>query len=156
MILLSIPSQKNITLHHLLLDYNGTLACDGVLKNGVMSRLEKLSTLLTIHVITADTFGSVAQQCNCDFIHIEVISKTDQAKAKLNYLETLNQNHTIAMGNGRNDLLMLQEAILGFALLQEEGCDTQTLIASDAIFRDINDALDALLHPERLIATFRN
>jgi soluble P-type ATPase len=60
------------------------------------------------------------------------------------------------MGNGKNDALMVSCAALGFAILQEEGTSTKTLMASDVVFKSINDALDALIYPKRLVATLRN
>jgi soluble P-type ATPase len=144
-----------ITVEHLLLDYNGTLACDGQIKAGVLEKLEQLSQQLKIHVITADTFGSVQEQCNVPFIHIHIIGKESQDYAKLDYLKHLGARHTVAVGNGLNDALILQDAVLGFAIQQEEGCATKSLVASDIVFQNINDALDLLLNENRLIATLR-
>ncbi|MDD3592057.1 MAG: ATPase P [Sulfurovum sp.] len=155
MLKITIPGMEEIRLDHLLLDYNGTLACDGQIKAGVLERLEKLSQSVKIHVITADTFGSVQEQCDASFIHIHIIGKEAQDRAKLEYLKQLDPQHTVAVGNGRNDALILQEARLGFALLQEEGCATQSLLTSDVLFQSINDALDVLLNANRLVATLR-
>jgi soluble P-type ATPase len=52
-----IPGDRTLGLQHLVLDYNGTLACDGELLAGVKPRLDDLSRHLDIHVLTADTFG---------------------------------------------------------------------------------------------------
>jgi len=41
-----------------VLDFNGTLAADGMLLPGVKDQLERLSGVLRLHVLTADTFGS--------------------------------------------------------------------------------------------------
>jgi len=155
MLKIMIPGMEEITLDHLLLDYNGTLACDGRIKPGVLEKLEKLSHSLSIHVITADTFGSVQEQCDASFIHIHIIGKEAQDRAKLEYLKQLGPQHTVAVGNGRNDALILEEARLGFAILQEEGCAAKSLLASDVLFHSINDALDVLLNANRLIATLR-
>ncbi|MFT7879577.1 MAG: ATPase P [Sulfurimonas sp.] len=155
MLNIKIPGMDEITVEHLLLDYNGTLACDGQIKPGVLEKLEQLSKELKIHVITADTFGSVQEQCNVPFIHIHIIGKESQDHAKLDYLKRLGEKHTVAVGNGLNDALILQDAILGFAIQQEEGCASRSLIASDIVFQHINDALDLLLNENRSIATLR-
>ena len=60
MIEIAIPDFGELRLEHLVLDYNGTLALDGRLLFGVRERLERLAEQLTIHVITADTFGKAA------------------------------------------------------------------------------------------------
>lgn len=147
---------EEITVRHLLLDYNGTLACDGIMKPGVLEQLETLSKQVTVHVITADTYGSVQKQCDLPCIKIHVIGKVQQDIEKLNYLKNLGEKDTIAIGNGLNDALMLNHAALGFALLQEEGCSAKSLFASDVVFKSIYEALDVLLNESRLIATLRS
>jgi soluble P-type ATPase len=58
MIKIEIPGYGNQELMNLMLDLNGTLAVDGELINGVKERLNNLSELLDIYVVTADTFGT--------------------------------------------------------------------------------------------------
>lgn len=50
---------------------------------------------------------------------------------------------------------MLETAMLGIAILGEEGCAKETLMASDIVFRDVTDTLSLFLHPKQLIATLR-
>jgi soluble P-type ATPase len=147
---------EQIELKHLILDYNGTIAINGALIEGVLERLKKLSPQLSIHVLTADTYGSVHEQCEADFLNIHVIGKEKQDEQKLSFIKSLGINNTVAIGNGRNDALMLKSAILGFAILQDEGISICALNSADVVFVSIIDALDALLIPNRLIATLRN
>jgi soluble P-type ATPase len=156
MLKLEIPGSEAFEIEHLILDYNGTIALGGVIYEGVMERLERLAEDLEIHVITADTYGSVHAQCEGKKVSVHVIGKVPQDREKLAFLESLGKEGCIAIGNGRNDVLMLSAAALGFALIQEEGTSTKALMASDAVFASIHDALDALIHPNRLIATLRN
>ena len=86
---------------------------------------------------------------------MHVIEKGNQDKAKACYIQKLGSDQCIAIGNGRNDALMLQRAAIGIALLQEEGLSLETLRHGDILFHSINDALDALLNPSRLVATLR-
>ena len=58
MIEITIPGHATLRFNHLVLDYNGTLACDGTLLAGVRERLIALAPRLGVHVITADTFGT--------------------------------------------------------------------------------------------------
>ena len=60
------------------------------------------------------------------------------------------------MGNGRNDALMLKEAALGIAVIQEEGGAVETLLAADIVTHSVLVALDLLLNPLRLTATLRS
>jgi len=56
---IEIPNYKTVTLEHLILDYNGTIAKDGKVKSEVKELLPQLCKRYKVHVITADTFGSV-------------------------------------------------------------------------------------------------
>ena len=58
---INIPGLKPLRLTHLVLDFNGTLARDGKAMEGVRQRLENLARELEIHVLTADTFGTVEE-----------------------------------------------------------------------------------------------
>jgi soluble P-type ATPase len=50
---------------------------------------------------------------------------------------------------------MLKNAILGIAVIGDEGCSTTTLLQSDITTNSIEDALMLLLNEKRLIATLR-
>ena len=142
-------------MSHLILDYNGTLAADGSLLPGVAERLEILAKHLEIHIVTADTFGSVRNQVAHLPVQLAVIPPEKQAQAKAAYLEKLGPANSVAIGNGRNDALMLKEAALGIAVMQTEGAATAALLAAEVVTSEIVDALDLLLHPDRLKATLR-
>ena len=62
MITIDIPGSQKLELEHLVLDYNGTIACDGFLILGVKDILINLSRSLTIYVLTADTFGGAQKE----------------------------------------------------------------------------------------------
>ena len=59
MIRIEIPGFKTVEIDNLVLDFNGTIALDGNLVDGVDGRLVSLSHLVNIHIVTADTFGLV-------------------------------------------------------------------------------------------------
>lgn len=156
MLEIAVPGYKNLTLSHLVLDYNGTIACDGSLLAGVAARLATLSGDMEIHVLTADTFGTVKEQLAPVNCRLTVIPKGDQAGAKRNRVRELGAGECVGIGNGRNDSLMLQEAALGIAVVQREGAAVAAVTAADIVVCDILDALDLLLHPLRLTATLRS
>jgi soluble P-type ATPase len=68
----------------------------------------------------------------------------------------LGAEQVAAIGNGRNDGLMLKTAALGVALIQEEGAGIAAILQADIICTDIRKAFDLLLRPDRLKATLRN
>jgi soluble P-type ATPase len=143
-------------LSHLVLDYNGTVACDGHLVSGVRDRLEALSSSLEIHVLTADTFGSVREALSGSPCRLSIIPREEQAQAKLNYVEQLGLDSCVCIGNGCNDRLMLKEAALGIAVMQAEGAAIDAILAANVVISDILNALDLLLRPLRLAATLRS
>lgn len=155
MLHIDIPGWTGLTLEHLVLDFNGTLALDGKLLPGVRERLNNLVPALEIHVLTADTFGSVQDQMRGIACAVSVIPASEQARSKAAYVENLGPSGCVAVGNGRNDALMLQTAALGIVLLQEEGAAPGTMAVADVVCRSVCDALDLLTHPLRLSATLR-
>jgi soluble P-type ATPase len=155
MITVDAPGWGSFPIRHLLLDLNGTLALDGVFIPGVEERILELSEKLDIHILTADTFGTAARICHGLPVTLHVIPERDQIQAKGKYLKGLPLK-TVAIGNGRNDMEMLAGAALGIAVMGPEGTSTEALRAADVVVMSINEALDVLLHPERLKATLRS
>lgn len=151
-----IPDYKTLEPEHIVFDFNGTLAQNGNLEHGVAERLHKLSKSgYQLHVITSDTNGSVRTQMKDLPIAIRIANPSSAAQEKADLIRRLGAARCIAIGNGRNDLQMLQSAALSFCILGSEGCYGATLAAADLIFPGICDALDSLLEPKRLIASLR-
>lgn len=176
---LTMPGRAPVHLEHLALDYNGTLARHGKLLPGVAERLSKLSTLLAVHVITADTFGSARGELERELpaelaggaVLLDRLrpmaapaSRTptggparadDEAQCKLALLAALGPERCCAMGNGANDGLMLGAAALSICIMGGEGCAVETLNRAMICVADIRHALDLLLYPGSCIATLR-
>ena len=156
----TIPFYGELHIASLLFDYNGTMAKDGILLAGAAERLEALSELVHIEVITADTFGTTRKNLESlvssgKVSLITMSSEVEGAVKKLERLRELGIATTCAIGNGRNDRLMLQAAALGIAILGDEGAAFQAIQDAAIVSRNIVDALDLLLHPKRLVATLR-
>lgn len=152
--MLNIPV-LSATLHHLVLDFNGTLACDGQLLPGVAERLQRLSQQLDVHVVTGNTFGGAAEALASLPCTVVLLPAQDQTQAKAAYVRALGPQATACVGNGRNDLQMMQAAALGIAVCQAEGASPATVAAAQVVTGSIQDALDLLLNPLRLTATLR-
>ena len=58
----AIPGYDSLDVQHIVCDYNGTIALDGILLAGVEDAFNRLSEHVQIHVITADTHGSAKAQ----------------------------------------------------------------------------------------------
>jgi soluble P-type ATPase len=155
MLEIEIPGYRTLRLSDLILDYNGTIAFDGKIIDGVKERLEVLLRSLGVHVLTADTFGSVRRELSGIACKLSVIPLENQVRAKVDYVRRLGSERAVCIGNGRNDMLMLKEAALGIAVIQSEGGCLQALLAADVVTTSVLDALDLLIHPLRLTATLR-
>jgi len=153
---ITIPGTGTLDIKNLLLDYNGTLAVDGFLLPGVETILNELSSLYSIHIITADTFGSAESELKNVKCTFNRLNPVNQSEAKLQYLASLGKNNTACIGNGKNDRYMLKDSVLGIAVIQGEGAFTETLIMSDIVCADIISALELFRNPKRLIATMRD
>ena len=156
MITIEIPGFKTLLLRHLVLDYNGTIATDGKLIKGVKESLVQLAQKLQIHIVTADTFGNVEKKTVGIPCTVSILPIHDQDRGKLEYIEKIGKENTVCIGNGRNDHLMLKDAALGIAVIQEEGSAAEAIMTADVVIPHILDALNLLTNPLRLIATLRS
>jgi P-type E1-E2 ATPase len=156
MLEIDVPGFETLRLEYLVLDYNGTLACDGDLIDGVKEALKALAKKLEIHVVTADTFGKAVASLKHVSCKLVVLPPDDQDAQKHAYVSELGPEKTACIGNGRNDRQMLKEAVLGIAVIQREGAAAATLQAADAVTTDILSAFELLTNPLRLKATLRS
>jgi soluble P-type ATPase len=155
MLEIAIPGADTLRLEHLVADFNGTLACDGVLLPGVGEALSRLAGTLAIHVVTADTFGRAGEALADVPCQLAVLPDGGQVVAKRRYVDQLGATGCVCLGNGRDDRLMLKAAALGIAVVQGEGAAVETLLAAAVAAPDIHAALGLLLNPPRLVATLR-
>jgi len=151
-----IPGWGDLRLEHLVLDFNGTIALDGKLLPGVREKLEILSNHLNIHIISADTFGTIEGECKaipCSLHRLDNSMLGGAQKEK--FVERLGSSSVATIGNGANDVAMLEASAFGIAVLGEEGLCVNALTNADLMVKNINDALDLLIHYKRIIATLR-
>ncbi len=155
MIKIDIPGAKELNLTKLVLDFNGTLALDGNILSGVKEIIALLSNNLEIHVLTSDTFGTVQRQCTTLPVHVKILETNKHVTEKADYIYQLGKEQVVAIGNGANDLLMLQEAALSILVIGSEGSSVKSLQAADIVVNNISDAFALLINPQRVIATLR-
>ncbi len=155
MIEIDVPGRELITIEHLVLDYNGTIAEDGQLIDGVAERLTELGSKVEVHVLTADTYGTVREQCAGLGIHIETFPRAGAADCKLEIVRNLG-SHVMCIGNGFNDVKMFDEAALAVAVIEKEGTFAGLIAHADIVNKSIVDALDLLLNTDRMRATLRS
>jgi soluble P-type ATPase len=149
---IAIPGRDVLVLRHLVLDLNGTLALDGQVVAGVAARLDALRAHLRLHVLTAGTHGHM-DEC-ATVLGLQPLA-IGNGREKRDHVRSLGPEQVVAMGNGANDVLMLQEAALAIAVLGPEGLCADALRAADVVVADPCAGLDLLLYPARLVATLR-
>ena len=154
MIKIQIPGREELELSHLVLDYNGTIAEDGNIIEGIRSRLAALSRDLSICVITADTHGTAAKKCAGLPLQVLTFPTTEVGKIKEEKVRQL-AGGVVTIGNGFNDIRMSDAADLSICVVGREGCCGALLMHTDVVVTSIEDALDLLLIPSRLRATLR-
>ena len=128
MIVLEIPGRPKVTLEHLVLDVNGTIALDEQLVSGVTERVHDLRKMFEIHLLTADTHGRQRHIDQAlDVTGFRLTPGKDEAKQKARYVNDLGANLVVAIGNGANDALMLEPAAIGIVVLRSEGTSADAL-----------------------------
>ena len=149
---LRVPSGGELRLEHLLLDVNGTLTHRGVLIDGVEALIVRLREALDIRLVSADTFGTldgIAQRLGVACV------RAATGEDKLRVLSECGHDRAAVIGNGANDVLVLEAAAVGFVVLGPEGASAAALRSADVVCASAADALDLLLDPKALSATLR-
>ncbi len=153
MIELKIPGYKHLRISEVAMDVNGTLALDGTLIAGVKLLLDRLRQQVNLHMLTANTHGK--QDAIDAILGMKAHIITRGAVEKAEYVQKLGAEHVIAIGNGANDAWMCEVAALGIAVIGPEGAAASVIRSADVVVRDIRDALEMMLWPQRLRATLR-
>jgi soluble P-type ATPase len=122
----------------------------------VKHKFTLLHELVKIHIITADTFGTVWREVENLPIEVTTIPKENQDRAKQNFVYNLGSENVVSIGNGRNDMLMLETSALGILVVNSEGACVESLLKADVVCLNVKDALNLLIKPKRLTATLRN
>jgi soluble P-type ATPase len=147
-----IPGAGTFELDHLLLDVNGTLANRARLIDGVEERIERARKQLELHLLSADTLGDLddtAARLGVD------ANRVSSGTEKRDYAQRLGAERCAAIGNGANDVPMLEAVRFGIAVIGPEGAGGRTLVAADAVCGSILDAFDLLLEADTTSSTLR-
>lgn len=146
--------QEPMALAHLICDLNGTLTVDGRLMDGVPERLQEVTQLLAVHLVTSDTYGTATQLGHIlgKQVRIQhVATGTDKAA----YARMLGPETVVAIGNGMNDVLLFTAVRLRIAVCGDEGLGAALLLVTDILVPSGVVALDLLRNPQRIVATLR-
>jgi len=156
MIFVDIPGRGKLEIENVVFDYNGTIAVDGIISKSTKEYISKIKEKLNVFIATADTFGTVREQCKELNINIKTYPKENAGNEKRKLVQELNGNKTICIGNGFNDIKMFEESCLSICIIGEEGCNGKLIAHSDIVVKSIEDAFNLLVNPNRIKATLRN
>ena len=148
---IDIPGRGTFGIRHVVCDYNGTIAVDGHLIEGVASRIREITEFAQVSVLTADTFGTVRTECD----DLPVFARDDASACKASIVRELGAEGCVCIGNGFNDIAMFGEAALSIAIMGKEGACGKLLTCADVVVTNALDAFDLLLRTDRLRATLR-
>lgn len=96
---------RGFVFEHLFLDVNGTLTNRGVLLEGVNTRIAELRDRLAIHLVSADTFGTLNR--TAELLQVSSV-RARTGEDKLRERDQLGRERCVVIGNGANDVLVLQ------------------------------------------------
>lgn len=152
---INLPGRNELTVRHIVFDFNGTLATDGKLDPVVREMLARLKALADIYILTSDTYGSVRSECQDLGVQIITLSGNHCGEEKRKFVHQLGADNTICVGNGTNDSGMFEACSLAIIILGDEGCSVEALFKANIAVKNIRDALMMLLNTRRITATLR-
>ncbi len=148
-----IPGQEQLEIKTIILDLNGTLSVAGTVPEGVKERLDQLKAKgFKVLFFTGNTRNDADDLATSLGIEWKLAKNADD---KRNLALELEPDTCASIGNGLIDLELMKAVKLRIVTLQAEGVHIQTMLSSDIVVPNINDALDLFLDEQRLIATLR-
>lgn len=153
---IEIDGFGKIEAKYLVSDLNGTLAMYGKVSPETKELINQLKPKIKIYILSADTFNNgkdIADDLGVEFHKLS--GAKSQAFEKCEFIQKLDPEKSIVMGNGRNDYMMFQKAKLAFGIMGEEGINPITLKEADLVVNSPENALKMLLNPMALKAGLR-
>ncbi len=150
-----IPGYGALTIENVIMDFNGTIAVDGVIKGTVKQRIVRLAESCRLYVLTSDTQGTAARELGELPVTLQICETDNAGEDKRLFAERVGGATCACIGNGKNDVLMFGVAALSIAVLESEGLYAPLLTAADLLVKSSEEALDLLLDEKRLIAALR-
>jgi soluble P-type ATPase len=153
MITILRSGQEPLEIDFILLDFEGTLASDRRVHPKAKDRINLLSKRTKIYILTKEEkilMEEVLKKVKAEIIYL---MEGEASQQKLDLLRQLGASRTVAIGNGVDDVPMIEEAGLGISVMGKEGTFSEAMKKADVVFMNILDALDFLLNPLRQKAT---
>ena len=149
MISIQRPGQSNLEIEFILIDFEGTLASDRRVHPKAKDKINLLSKRTKIYILTKEEKErgeEVLKKVKAETVHL---TEGESSQKKMELLRQLGPARTVVIGNGIDDISMIEEAGLGVCVLGKEGTSSEAMKRADVVFMNILDALDFLLKPLR-------
>jgi soluble P-type ATPase len=170
MITIQRPGQSNLEVEFILIDFEGTLASDRRVHPKAKDKINLLSKRVKIYIFVNPPIppfdkggrGGILPKEEKERVEealrkikaeIVYLTEGEASQKKSDLLRQLGQAKTVAIGNGADDVAMIEEAGFGICVLGKEGTFSEAMKKADVVFLNILDALDFLLRPLRQKAT---
>jgi soluble P-type ATPase len=153
MISIQRPGMESLDIHFVLIDFEGTLAMDGRVHPKAKDKVNLLSKRATIYILTKSNREKVEETLKKMKVEILYLTEGDSSQQKLNVLQRLGSHQTAVIGNGLDDVRIMEQAGLGMCVIGKEGSSAEAMAKADLVVNNVLDALDFLLKPLRQRAT---
>lgn len=151
--ILEIPGRGQLEIKTLILDLNGTLSVGGTVPDGVKERLDQIKSIgVKVLFFTGNTRNDADELAEALGVEWKLAKNTND---KRDLAQGLGPDTCASIGNGLIDLELMKTVKLRILTLQAEGVHVQTMLNSDILVPNINDALDLFIDTQRLVATLR-
>jgi soluble P-type ATPase len=149
MITLQRPGRTPLEVEFILLNLEGTLAIDRRIHPKAKDKLNLLSKRTSIYILTKAEPEAIREILRKVKAEVVFFKEGEVSRAKLDLVRHLGATKTVAIGNGVDDVPMIEEAGLGICIIGVEGTSGEAIKKADVAFTDILHALDFLLKPIR-------
>ena len=153
MITIQRPGQEPLEIDSILLDFEGALASDRRVHPKVKDKINLLSKRAKIYILTKEEKEHAKEVLKKVKAEIICLMEGTSSQRKLDLLRQLGASRTVAIGNGADDVPMIEEAGFGICVLGKEGTFSEAIKKADVVFMNMLDGLEFLLKPLRQRAT---
>jgi soluble P-type ATPase len=153
MIAIQRPGQKPLEIEFILIDFEGTLASDRRVHPKAKDKINLLSKRTKIYILTKGEKEVVEETLKKVKAEIFYLTEGETSQRKVDLLRQLGATRTVAIGNGVDDIPMIEEAGFGICVIGKEGTSVEAMKKADVVVSNVLDALDFLLKPLRQKAT---
>jgi len=153
MIAIQRPGQKPLEIEFILIDFEGTLASDRRVHPKAKDKINLLSKRTKIYILTKGEKEVVEETLKKVKAEIFYLTEGETSQRKVDLLRQLGATRTVAIGNGVDDIPMIEEAGLGICVIGKEGTSVEAMKKAYVVVSNVLDALDFLLKPLRQKAT---